>query len=222
MISGPSGSGKSTLFRAIAGIWPFGHGRVHQPSGRCLFLPQRPYLPLGSLRHVVCYPDPPDMHTHEQIAQALRDAGLPQLVDRLNADEPWALRLSGGEQQRVALARALLVKPDWLFLDEATASLDPEAEVQLYRVLKERLPRTTIVSIAHQPSVAAFHDQHLVLEREQGHVGRLVPLAIDAAAGGAEGAVSTCVPAAMGACCAPRSVPLARRGGSQSDRGEGL
>jgi putative ATP-binding cassette transporter len=184
VISGPSGSGKSTLFRAIAGIWPFGHGRVHQPSGRCLFLPQRPYLPLGSLRHVVCYPDPPDMHTHEQIAQALRDAGLPQLVDRLNADEPWAQRLSGGEQQRVALARALLVKPDWLFLDEATASLDPEAEVQLYRVLKERLPGTTIVSIAHQPSVAAFHDQHLVLEREQGHVGRLMPLAIGAAAGG--------------------------------------
>ena len=184
VISGPSGSGKSTLFRAIAGIWPFGHGRVHQPSGRCLFLPQRPYLPLGSLRHVVCYPDPPDMHSHEEIGQALRDAGLPQLVDRLNADEPWAQLLSGGEQQRVALARALLVKPDWLFLDEATASLDPAAETQLYRTLKERLPRTTIVSIAHQPSVAAFHDQQLVLEREQGHVGRLAPLAIGAAAGG--------------------------------------
>ena len=183
VIAGPSGSGKSTLFRAIAGIWPFGRGQVHQPSGRCLFLPQRPYIPLGSLRHIVCYPTPPGAHTHEEIGQALRDAGLPQLVDHLDADEPWAQRLSGGEQQRLALARALLAKPDWLFLDAATASLEPEAEAQLYRTLKERLPHTTIVSIAHQPSVAAFHDRHLVLERELGHVGRLVPLAVAGAAG---------------------------------------
>jgi putative ATP-binding cassette transporter len=176
VISGPSGSGKSTLFRAMAGIWPFGHGHVHQPSGRCLFLPQRPYLPLGSLRHLVCYPDPPGQHTHEEISQALRDAGLPGLVDHQNDDEQWAQRLSGGEQQRVALARALLVKPDWLFLDEATASLDPEAEAHLYQTLKERLPRTTIVSIAHQTSVAAFHERRLLLERAEGHPGELVSL----------------------------------------------
>jgi putative ATP-binding cassette transporter len=99
----------------------------------------------------------------------------------LDADEAWAQRLSGGEQQRIALARALLAKPDWLFLDEATASLDPEAEAHLYRTLKERLPGTTIVSIAHRPSVAAFHSRHLVLEREQGHPGRLVPFDVDAA-----------------------------------------
>jgi putative ATP-binding cassette transporter len=184
VVSGPSGSGKSTLFRAIAGIWPFGRGHVQLAAGRCMFVPQRPYIPLGSLRHVVCYPDPPSRHTPEEISQALRDAGLPQLVDQLDADEPWAQRLSGGEQQRVALARALLAKPDWLFLDEATASLDPDAETHLYGTLKQRLPQTTIVSIAHRPSVAALHARHLVLEREQGHVGRLVPQAIAPAAGG--------------------------------------
>ncbi len=181
VVSGPSGSGKSTLFRAIAGIWPFGHGQVQRPAERVLFLPQRAYIPLGTLRHVICYPSPPGTHTPEEIGQVLEDAGLPQLIDQLDADEAWAQRLSGGEQQRIALARALLAKPDWLFLDEATASLDPEAEAHLYRTLKERLPGTTIVSIAHRPSVAAFHAKHLVLEREQGHPGRLVPFDLSAA-----------------------------------------
>ena len=184
VVSGPSGSGKSTLFRAIAGIWPFGNGQVQRPAERVLFLPQSPYIPLGSLRHVVCYPSEPGTHTPEEVRQALVDAGLPQLVDRLDADEAWPQLLSGGEQQRVALARALLAKPDWLFLDEATASLDPEAEDHLYRTLKERLPGTTIVSIAHRPSVAAFHDRHLMFAREAGHVGRLVPFVAAAAAGG--------------------------------------
>jgi putative ATP-binding cassette transporter len=178
VISGPSGSGKSTLFRAIAGIWPFGRGEVQRPSGTCLFLPQQPYLPLGSLRHIICYPDTPEHHTREEISQALRDAGLPLLVDHLDTDEPWAQRLSGGEQQRVALARALLLKPDWLYLDEATASLDPDSETHLYETIKARLPHTTIVSIAHRPSVAVFHDRHLVLERAPGHVGQLLPLAV--------------------------------------------
>jgi putative ATP-binding cassette transporter len=181
VVSGPSGSGKSTLFRAIAGIWPFGHGQVERPVERVLFLPQRAYIPLGTLRHVVCYPSPPDTHALEEIGQALGDAGLPQLIDQLDADEAWAQRLSGGEQQRIALARALLARPDWLFLDEATASLDPEAEAHLYRTLKQRLPGTTIVSIAHRPSVAAFHSRHLVLEREQGHPGRLVPFDLSTA-----------------------------------------
>ena len=174
VVSGPSGSGKSTLFRAIAGIWPFGQGQVQRPTERVLFVPQRPYIPLGSLRHVVCYPAQPNTHTREEIVQALTDAGLPHLVDQLDVDEPWAQRLSGGEQQRVALARVLLAKPDWLFLDEATASLDPEAEDHLYRTLKERLPTMTIVSIAHRPDVAAFHDRHLVLTREEGAPGHLV------------------------------------------------
>lgn len=184
VVTGRSGSGKSTLFRAIAGIWPFGQGRVRQPAGRCLFMPQRAYIPLGSLRHVISYPDSPQKYAREAMVQALRDAGLPQLVEHLDDDENWAQRLSGGEQQRVALARALLTRPDWLFLDEATASLDPEAETDLYRVLRERLPHTTIVSIAHRPSVAAFHDRHLVLEREEGQPGRLVPQAIPVPAAG--------------------------------------
>ncbi|HTC11585.1 MAG TPA: ABC transporter ATP-binding protein/permease [Acetobacteraceae bacterium] len=181
VISGPSGSGKSTLFRVIAGIWPFGSGQVQRTAARTMFLPQRAYIPLGSLRHVVCYPDPPETHTKEQIARALIDAGLPQLIDHLDQDEYWAQRLSGGEQQRVALARVLLAKPDWVFLDEATASLDPEAEDHLYRILKERVPHTTIVSIAHRPSVAAFHDRHLVLERKDDHPGHLVPLPVGTA-----------------------------------------
>jgi putative ATP-binding cassette transporter len=174
VISGRSGSGKSTLFRALAGIWPFGHGEVQRPLERCLFLPQRPYIPLGSLRHVVTYPYAPNAFSREDIARALEDAGLPHLVSHLDHDEHWAQRLSGGEQQRVALARALLAKPDWLFLDEATANLDPEAESDLYRTLKARLPNTTLVSIAHRPSVAAFHDRRIVLRRAEGKLGELV------------------------------------------------
>ena len=184
VISGRSGSGKSTLFRVLAGIWPFGHGHVQRPVERCLFLPQRPYIPLGTLRHVVTYPHPHDTYSREDIDRALMDAGLGQFVSRLDDDEHWAQQLSGGEQQRVALARALLTKPDWLFLDEATASLDPEAEADLYRTLKARLPNTTLVSIAHRPSVAAFHARHLILRREEGKPGELVQTGLVAANGG--------------------------------------
>src|SRR4029077_1771498 len=127
---------------------------------------------------------PPEEHSRAEIDQALKDAGLPQLVARLDHDENWAQQLSGGEQQRVALARALLAKPDWLFLDEATASLDPEAEAELYRTLKVRLPDTTLVSIAHRPSVAAFHDRRLVLQRSEGRPGELVQSELTAASGG--------------------------------------
>ncbi|HVC63248.1 MAG TPA: ABC transporter ATP-binding protein/permease [Acetobacteraceae bacterium] len=174
VVTGRSGSGKSTLFRAIAGIWPFGRGRVQLPAN-AFFLPQRPYIPLGTLRHVVTYPHPHDAYDRAQIAQALTDAGLPQLVDRLDHDENWPVRLSGGEQQRVAIARALLARPDWIFLDEATASLDPQAESDVYRVLRERLPDATLVSIAHLASVAGFHEQRLVFRREEGKPGELVP-----------------------------------------------
>jgi putative ATP-binding cassette transporter len=184
VISGRSGSGKSTLFRAIAGIWPFGEGRVQRPSERCMFLPQRAYLPLGTLRHVVAYPYPPEAYTNEQMADAMAAVGLDSLVPRLDQDELWAQQLSGGEQQRVALARALLAKPDWLFLDEATASLDPEAEQELYRVLREKLPHTTLVSIAHRTSVAAFHDRHLEFRRTDGKVGTLEPVALASVGGG--------------------------------------
>ena len=173
VVTGRSGSGKSTLFRAIAGIWPFGQGQVQVPE-RAFFLPQRPYIPLGSLRHVVAYPEASDFYDRATIGQALADVGLPHLVELLDRDENWPMRLSGGEQQRVALARALLAKPDWIFLDEATASLDPEAEATLYGVLKQRLPEATLVSIAHRASVAAFHDRRLVFRRTEGKPGELV------------------------------------------------
>ena len=174
VITGASGSGKSTLFRALAGIWPFGHGQIELPPGS-FFLPQRPYIPLGPLRRVVAYPNPPDLYSRTEIEQVLRDAGLPHLIDQLDRDENWAQSLSGGEQQRVALARALLAKPAWIFLDEATASLDPSAEAHLYRTLRERLPSATLVSIAHRPSVAALHDRALVFQREDGKPGRVIP-----------------------------------------------
>jgi putative ATP-binding cassette transporter len=174
LITGRSGSGKSTLFRAIAGIWPFGSGQVARPSGTCLFLPQRPYLPLGTLSHAIAYPAGPDAYPRADIVTALEAAGLAHLVARLDADENWAQSLSGGEQQRVALARALLAKPDWLFLDEATASLDPDAETALYDTLRRLLPATTIVSISHNPAVARFHARTLVFRREDAMPGALV------------------------------------------------
>ena len=162
--TGPSGSGKSTLFRAIAGIWPFGRGRVRLPAGaRALFLPQRPYLPLGTLRRALCYPMDAAQVPDDAVRAALRDAGLGHLEARLDEEDSWDRRLSGGEQQRVALARALLFKPDWLFLDEATASLDPEAEAAFYTLLRERLPDAAMVSIAHRPAVARYHDRALRL-----------------------------------------------------------
>lgn len=174
LVTGRSGFGKSTLFRAIAGIWPFGDGQIGLPAGKILFLPQRTYIPLGALKYVVSYPDTPDQHGKAAMEAALTDAGLAHLTPRLDDDENWAQQLSGGEQQRIALARALLNKPDWLFLDEATASLDTEAEADFYRILRERLPDCTVVSIAHRPTVAAFHEDRVVLTRAQGEAGQLV------------------------------------------------
>ena len=162
-ITGRSGSGKSTLFRAIAGIWPFGSGTVRRPAGTQLFLPQRPYIPLGTLRQAVTYPAPQGTIGDAAILQALFDAGLGTLVPELDTDQPWAQRLSGGEQQRLAVARALLLRPDWLFMDEATASLDAESERELFAILRARLPNTTMISIAHHAAVAASHDAVLVL-----------------------------------------------------------
>ncbi|HZF76474.1 MAG TPA: ABC transporter ATP-binding protein/permease [Acetobacteraceae bacterium] len=165
LLTGASGGGKSTLFRTIAGIWPFGAGRVVLPAGaRALFLPQRPYIPLGTLRRAVCYPLPVEDVPADQVGAALEAVGLTALRARLDEEQPWERRLSGGEQQRLAFARALLVQPDLLFLDEATASLDPAAEAHLYALLRERLPGTMVLSIAHRPAVRAFHDRELRLE----------------------------------------------------------
>jgi putative ATP-binding cassette transporter len=162
LVSGPSGAGKSTLFRALAGIWPYWKGRIDLPKGaRLLFLPQKPYLPIGTLKRAVCYPEDPAHLSAEEIAESLRAVGLANLSGDLERSENWAQVLSGGEQQRLAFARALLNKPDWLFLDEATASLPEDAQEALYRVLKEKLPRTTLVSIGHRASLVAHHARQL-------------------------------------------------------------
>jgi putative ATP-binding cassette transporter len=173
LVTGRSGAGKSTLFRAFAGIWPFGSGGVQRPAGTTLFLPQRPYIPLGTLRHAVAYPGAVGDYSDAEVHAALEDAGLSHLIPRLDSEENWPQALSGGEQQRVALARALLARPDWLFLDEATASLDPESEAALYTAIRRRLPHTTVVSIAHRPAIADFHDRHLVLQRGPDSPGTL-------------------------------------------------
>ncbi len=175
LITGASGSGKSTLFRALAGIWPFGKGQVRVPAGaRVLFLPQKPYVPIGTLRDAVKYPDEESKATDAEIVSALETVKLGHLAGRMDEVAHWTNILSGGEQQRLAVARALVFKPDWLFLDEATASLDEAMETAVYEALKQRLPATTMVSIGHRPSLRQWHDRQIELRRAQGEVGRLV------------------------------------------------
>jgi putative ATP-binding cassette transporter len=167
LVTGPSGSGKSTLFRAIAGIWPFGSGRVVVPSdARLMMLPQRPYFPVGSLTAAVTYPAEPGHYDRERVAEAIRAVGLPALAQRLDEEAHWNRMLSLGEQQRLGIARAILQAPDFLFLDEATASLDEPSEAVLYRLLQERLPNATVVSIGHRSTLTAFHRRRLALERD--------------------------------------------------------
>lgn len=162
LVTGPSGCGKSTLFRALAGIWPFGTGSVQTPAnGAVMFLPQKPYLPLGTLREVVAYPKRADSLSDARIAETLKLCRLEQLVQRLDTYDNWALRLSPGEQQRLAIARVLLNQPQWLFLDEATAALDEETERYVYHLLQQQLPSTTFVSIAHRPGVVIHHQRQI-------------------------------------------------------------
>jgi putative ATP-binding cassette transporter len=165
VIQGPSGSGKTTLFRVLAGLWPYGRGTIRLPKdARVLFLPQKPYLPVGTLHEALCFPERPEACGLIAIRDALRATGLEHLADRLDEERSWSAVLSPGEQQRLAVARAILLRPDWLFLDEATSALDAAMETRLYKLLRERLPETAIVSIAHNPSVVAFHDRLLVID----------------------------------------------------------
>jgi putative ATP-binding cassette transporter len=183
LISGVSGSGKSTLFRALAGIWPFGRGHVHVPAGaRVLFLPQKPYIPIGTLRDAVKYPDEQSAASDAEIADALTAVNLGHLAGRLGDEAHWGNTLSGGEQQRLAAARALVFKPDWLFMDEATASLDDAAEATVYEALKQRLPSTTMVSIGHRPTLQKWHDRRLELQRAPGEIGKLIETPLPAPA----------------------------------------
>ncbi len=164
LLGGASGSGKSTLFRAVAGIWPFGRGEIRGPrASDILFLPQKPYLPIGTLREVVSYPRSVGGVDDEALRESLAAVGLRELAERLSEAGHWALQLSPGEQQRIAFARALVQKPDWLFLDEATSAVDEATEARLYRLIRERLTGTTVFSVGHRATLRPFHSRQLLV-----------------------------------------------------------
>jgi putative ATP-binding cassette transporter len=182
LVSGPSGAGKSTLFRALGGIWPFGEGTITVPKdAKVMMLPQRPYFPIAPLAAAVAYPAEPGQFDSEQVAKLIAAVGLPALAARIDEEAHWNRMLSLGEQQRLGVARAILHAPDYLFLDEATASLDEPSEAALYKLLDERLGHATIVSIGHRATLAAFHRRRLTFNREGDtfalHEGSLTPSA---------------------------------------------
>lgn len=167
LLQGPSGSGKSTLFRAFAGIWPFVRGQMKVPA-QAMFIPQKPYFPEGPLREALAYPEPAHSFDDAQLKSALQEALLPHLVERLDDRAAWGQKLSGGEQQRLAIARVLLKQPRWVFADEATSALDAAAEQAVYARLKALTERQggALISIAHRPAVAGFHQRRWQIERE--------------------------------------------------------
>jgi vitamin B12/bleomycin/antimicrobial peptide transport system ATP-binding/permease protein len=171
LLAGPSGSGKSTLFRAVAGIWPFGGGRIEIPAGaQVMIVPQKPYIPIGTLRAAIAYPAASDVYADDEIRRVLEDARLGFLAEDLDREDTWSQRLSGGEQQRIVLARAMLARPQWLFLDESTSALDERLETDLYRTLVERLPNTAIVSISHRSTLGAWHSRHMEMIAKEGRL----------------------------------------------------
>jgi putative ATP-binding cassette transporter len=169
LIVGPSGSGKSTLFRAIAGLWPWGAGKIILPDrSKMMFMPQRPYLPLGTLRQALAYPAPVRRFPVATVKATLKRCGLDHLIPRMGDEERWDRVLSGGEQQRLAFGRLLLHKPDWVFMDEATSALDDEAQASMMSLFSHELKGTTLVSIAHRAGLDAFHDRTLTLVESVG------------------------------------------------------
>ena len=167
MLSGRSGSGKSTLLRALGGLWNDGHGQLVVPAERYLFLPQKPYLPIGTLRDALSYPQASDVYPAERFAEILQTCRLSHLIPRLDESNHWQRMLSPGEQQRVAFARALLFAPRWLYLDEATSAMDEEDEAALYQALIDELPGVSLLSIGHRSSLKRFHRRHLRIEGGQ-------------------------------------------------------
>jgi vitamin B12/bleomycin/antimicrobial peptide transport system ATP-binding/permease protein len=166
LITGESGSGKSTLFRAIAGLWPWGHGTIRvPPANEQMFMPQRPYLPLGTLRAAICYPAAPDGFPDEKVRRALELCGLSDFAESLDRDERWDKMLSLGQQQRIAFGRLLLHRPRWVFMDEATSALDEESQAAVLGLFDSELRETTILSIAHRPGIEDFHGRTLKLVR---------------------------------------------------------
>jgi putative ATP-binding cassette transporter len=164
LVVGESGTGKSTLVRAIAGLWPWGSGEIQIKFEGLFLMPQKPYVPLGTLRRAVAYPLSPDDVDDVAIRTTMEDVGLEHLLDRLDEDVSWEHALSGGEKQRLAFARVLLQRPDTIVMDEATAALDVHSQEQLMRLLLERLPDATVISVGHRPELEAFHTRKLVLE----------------------------------------------------------
>jgi putative ATP-binding cassette transporter len=164
LIVGETGAGKSTLFRAVAGLWPWGSGTILTPPPETMaFLPQRPYLPLGTLRNAVTYPHPPEAFSDADVRQALERCDLSNLVAKLDLVERWDRELSLGEQERLAFARLLLHKPGWVFIDEATAALDEDSQRHIMGLFDAELKDTTVLSIGHRPDLAAYHTRTLQL-----------------------------------------------------------
>ncbi|GLH77012.1 ATP-binding protein [Bradyrhizobium sp. SSBR45G] len=169
LVAGESGTGKSTLVRAIAGLWPWGGGSINFHPDRQLFmLPQRPYVPSGSLRRAVAYPGAAEDWSVEQVGEALHKVGLDHLKEKIEEEAPWDQTLSGGEKQRLAFARLLLHRPDIVVLDEATSALDEKSQDLMMQMVTSELPRATIVSVAHRAELEAFHSRKIVLERRKG------------------------------------------------------
>jgi len=166
LVKGESGTGKSTLFRAFAGIWPWGSGEIHMPPrAATMFMPQRPYLPLGTLRGALAYPRAPETAPDKVCKPALERVGLSHLSEKLDEDNRWDQVLSLGEQQRLAFARLLIQKPRWIFMDEATAALDEENQDSMMQLVLDELPKSALISIGHRPGLEAFHERTLHLQR---------------------------------------------------------
>ncbi len=171
LVKGRTGAGKTTVFRVISGIWPFGEGEVVLPKGKkVIVLPQKPYFPIGTLADAITYPEPSGTYSREEMVKALQLVGMADYASRLDEEGHWNMICSGGEQQRLAIARALLFKPDYMFFDEATASMDEPSEMELYTMLNEEAKDATIISIGHRSSLAQFHNRTLFAEKEpDGH-----------------------------------------------------